>query len=181
MNDMVKNLLLWVVIAIVLLTVFQSFNPRNGGAQEMFYSDFLSQVDNNNVAEVLIHNDHSSIEGRLRDGAALKVNAPFDEKLVDRLVQHKVKIKQEASDSGPFPPDARHRSHSLPLYRLFRCPLSLSGGETAGEPVQSAVYLALAHARGGGDLVAALALNALLYSIKDVLRDRFERITQTRP
>ena len=100
MNDMVKNLLLWGVIALVLLTVFQSFNPRGNGTPDMSYSDFLGQVDNNNVAKVLIHNDHSTIEGTLRSGAPLKVNAPFDEKLVDRLLQHKVEIKQEASDSG---------------------------------------------------------------------------------
>ncbi len=100
MNDMVKNLLLWGVIALVLLTVFQSFNPRGNGTPDMSYSDFLGQVDNNNVAKVMIHNDHSTIEGTLRSGAPLKVNAPFDEKLVDRLLQHKVEIKQEASDSG---------------------------------------------------------------------------------
>ncbi|WP_207215785.1 ATP-dependent zinc metalloprotease FtsH [Pseudolysobacter antarcticus] len=100
MNDMVKNLLLWGVVALVLLTVFQSFNPKGAGPQDMSYSDFLGQVDNNNVAKVMIHNDHSTIEGTLRSGAPLKVNAPFDEKLVDRLLSHKVEIKQEASDSG---------------------------------------------------------------------------------
>ena len=33
MNDMAKNLLLWLIIAVVLLTVFQSFNPRGTGTQ----------------------------------------------------------------------------------------------------------------------------------------------------
>ena len=35
MNDMAKNLLLWLIIAVVLLTVFQSFNPRGAGPADM--------------------------------------------------------------------------------------------------------------------------------------------------
>ena len=35
MNDMAKNLLLWVIIAVVLLTVFQSFNPRTPAPSEV--------------------------------------------------------------------------------------------------------------------------------------------------
>ena len=46
MNDMAKNLLLWVIIAVVLLTVFQSFNPRATAPSDVAYSDFAQQVGN---------------------------------------------------------------------------------------------------------------------------------------
>ncbi|HEX6832387.1 MAG TPA: ATP-dependent metallopeptidase FtsH/Yme1/Tma family protein, partial [Rudaea sp.] len=51
---MVKNLLLWVVIAVVLITVIQSFNPRGGQTTEVSYSDFMQQVENNAVSQVTI-------------------------------------------------------------------------------------------------------------------------------
>jgi cell division protease FtsH len=35
MNDLAKNLLLWVVIAVVLMAVFQSFTPRTGGNDQI--------------------------------------------------------------------------------------------------------------------------------------------------
>ena len=44
MNDLAKNLLLWVIIAVVLMAVFQSFTPRTGGAQGLSYTEFLAQV-----------------------------------------------------------------------------------------------------------------------------------------
>src|SRR5262249_49893932 len=53
MNDMAKNLLLWVVIAIVLIVVFQTFNPRTE-TQNISYTDFLTQVENNTVKQVTI-------------------------------------------------------------------------------------------------------------------------------
>ena len=50
MNDMAKNLLLWVIIAVVLLTVFQSFNPRSSAPSDVPYSEFAQQVTNGAVA-----------------------------------------------------------------------------------------------------------------------------------
>ena len=44
MNDMAKNLLLWLIIAVVLLTVFQSFNPRGAGPADMSFRDFMQHV-----------------------------------------------------------------------------------------------------------------------------------------
>ena len=54
MNDMAKNLLLWIVIAVVLLAVFQSFNPHGASQRNISYSDFMQQVENNAVAQVSI-------------------------------------------------------------------------------------------------------------------------------
>jgi hypothetical protein len=39
-----KNLLLWVIIAVVLMAVFQSFSPRGAGQQALAYDEFISQV-----------------------------------------------------------------------------------------------------------------------------------------
>ena len=52
MNDLAKNLLLWVVILVVLMSVFQSFSSRSRGQPELAYSDFISQVEQGNVGVV---------------------------------------------------------------------------------------------------------------------------------
>ena len=54
MNDMAKTLTLWVIIAIVLLTVFQSFNPRVATTTDLPYSEFMQAVRDNRVDEVLV-------------------------------------------------------------------------------------------------------------------------------
>ena len=48
MNDLTKNLLLWVVVAVVLMVVFQSFSPKGGATATggpITYSEFLREVD----------------------------------------------------------------------------------------------------------------------------------------
>ena len=51
MNDMVKNLLLWVVIAAVLMTVFQNINsPRENSTLD--YSQFLTEVQSGQIKRI---------------------------------------------------------------------------------------------------------------------------------
>jgi len=100
MNDMAKNLLLWLIIAVVLLTVFQSFNPRGTGTQDLAYSDFMDKVEHNAVAEVLVRNDNRTIEAKLKDGSSVRTTfLPTDENIAE--LQKKVdKMRVEPSDNG---------------------------------------------------------------------------------
>ena len=45
MNDLTKNIILWIVIAVVLATVVSNFSGRPGAVQEVPYSTFLTQVE----------------------------------------------------------------------------------------------------------------------------------------
>ena len=74
MNDVVKNLVLWVVIAVVLLSVFHSFGDRSSSAQNLIYSDFLSQVKQGQVREVTI--EGQNITGKLVSGAPFSTFSP---------------------------------------------------------------------------------------------------------
>ncbi len=49
MNDLTKNIILWVVIAVVLLAVFSNFGPRTGAPTEIQYSQFLTEVESNSI------------------------------------------------------------------------------------------------------------------------------------
>ena len=57
MNDLVKNLLLWTVIALVLLGVFRSFGPATNMTTAMSYSEFLQRVEREQITEVKIAAD----------------------------------------------------------------------------------------------------------------------------
>ena len=102
MNDMAKNLLLWVVIAVVLIAVFQSFNPRSSVSTDLSYSDFLHQVENNNVASVSISATMpSTIAGKRKDGSALQTVAPLDDsQMIPTLRAHGVEVRQEPADNS---------------------------------------------------------------------------------
>ena len=54
MNDLAKNVILWIVIAVVFVTVFQSFNAQSSRPQEMGYSQFLDSVRNGSVSALMM-------------------------------------------------------------------------------------------------------------------------------
>ncbi|HET6805193.1 MAG TPA: ATP-dependent zinc metalloprotease FtsH [Frateuria sp.] len=105
MNEMAKNLLLWLIIAVVLLTVFQSFNPHGGSSSDLPYSSFVQSVESGNVASATISADNpATITGKLKDGSAFRTVAPvlgFSTNGVVKQMQDKnVVVTQEPSNNG---------------------------------------------------------------------------------
>ena len=50
MNDLTRQILLWLVVAVIVVLVYQSVSPRLAGSeQQMSYSEFVQQVKNDNV------------------------------------------------------------------------------------------------------------------------------------
>ena len=91
MNDLAKNLILWIVIAVVLMTVFNSFSPRSGNASQMPYSQFIEEVKGGRVQSVTISDD--VVRGVLEGGERFTTYAPNDPKLVDELLASNVAIE----------------------------------------------------------------------------------------
>ena len=91
MNDMAKNLILWLVIAAVLLTVFNNFNVDTS-PQTMNYSQFVQQVQNQQVRSVTI--DGYRITGERSDGSQFETVRPAaeDPKLMDDLLSNSVTV-----------------------------------------------------------------------------------------
>ncbi len=96
---MVKNLLLWAVIAVVLMTVFNNFAPRPETPNELDYSEFIKEVKSNNVQSVLISPDNRQITGTMQNGEKFETNSPGDSKLLDTLLKYDVKV--EAGEAKP--------------------------------------------------------------------------------
>ena len=74
MNDLAKNLILWVVIALVLMTVFNNFGPKSTGSQSVNYSDFISQVQQGQVQ--LVEIEGHSVKGTRYDGSQFTTQTP---------------------------------------------------------------------------------------------------------
>ncbi len=91
MNDMAKNLILWVVIAIVLMTVFNNFSTTTNQAQSVSYSEFISEVKAGNVKEVTIQNGRD-IDGAMVSGQRFSTYSPGDDGLVSDLLNNNVEI-----------------------------------------------------------------------------------------
>ncbi|MCP3670881.1 MAG: ATP-dependent zinc metalloprotease FtsH [Gammaproteobacteria bacterium] len=90
MNDMVKNLILWVIIAIVLMSVFNNFTGQKVSSNNLSYSDFIAQVKDGSVESVKITG--RTIEGMLRSGTIFVTESPGDDGLVGDLLNNNVKI-----------------------------------------------------------------------------------------
>lgn len=92
MNDMAKNLLLWLVIAAVLLTVFNNFSVQSP-TEQLNYSQFITEVQNERVRKVVI--DGLVISGERNDNSRFESVRPLldDPKLIDDLLQHNVVVE----------------------------------------------------------------------------------------
>ncbi|MGR9052367.1 MAG: ATP-dependent zinc metalloprotease FtsH [Gammaproteobacteria bacterium] len=98
---MLKNVILWVVIAVVLMSVFNNFAPRGDHAEEaLSYSQFLQSVKLGQVQSVKI--DDNAIKGSLKSGQQFKTYAPNDSHLVDDLLENGVEIEASPPEQPSF-------------------------------------------------------------------------------
>ncbi|MFP4132381.1 MAG: ATP-dependent metallopeptidase FtsH/Yme1/Tma family protein, partial [Thiohalospira sp.] len=93
MNDIVKNVILWVVIAVILMSVFNNFGPQQAPTQQIEYSRFLDEVDRGQVDQVTIDGD--TIRGQLDSGSDFVTYNPGDPGLIGDLLQNDVAIESK--------------------------------------------------------------------------------------
>ena len=92
MNNFGRNLALWVIIALLVVALFNLFQSSGGQGsdQKLAFSDFVAQVESNQVQDVTIQG--REITGTLRNGGQFNTYAPDDPNLVQRLTDHDVRI-----------------------------------------------------------------------------------------
>ncbi|HET8808488.1 MAG TPA: ATP-dependent zinc metalloprotease FtsH [Methylophaga sp.] len=91
---MMKNIVLWVVIAMVLMSVFNNFGPEQSKQSEMDYSTFISSVKQGAVSNVEIQG--RTITGELSDGSKFTTYSPeYDPGLIGDLLDNGVAIQAE--------------------------------------------------------------------------------------
>jgi cell division protease FtsH len=101
LNDITKNLLIWLVILVVVVSVFQSFG-KPATNDTIAYSEFITAVKENRVKDVSIYPD--SVEGVLNDNRKFKTIRPMvrDDKLIDDLYNHNVNFEGRELDKPGF-------------------------------------------------------------------------------
>ncbi|MGQ0657447.1 MAG: ATP-dependent zinc metalloprotease FtsH [Chromatiales bacterium] len=91
---MARNLILWVIIALVLMLVFNNFGQRRGNVNTVEYSQFIADVKSGRVDRVTIV-DGSAIQGRLADGTDFVTQSPEtnNSALIGTLLDNNVRIE----------------------------------------------------------------------------------------
>ncbi|WP_169042392.1 ATP-dependent zinc metalloprotease FtsH [Legionella pneumophila] len=99
---MVKNLFLWLIIAIVLVSVFSNFGPRNSVAEKISYSQFLQEVDQGMINSVTIE-DNKIIKGVTKNNKRFVTYMPMqDNALLGELLKSKVDVSGQEKQQESF-------------------------------------------------------------------------------
>ena len=114
MNDMLKNMLVWVVIAVVIMSVFNNFVPQKNSSTNLSYSEFINEVKNNQIESVLIEADGKTISGTYKNGTKFLTYGLNDPKLVDDLLVNNIEILTE-------PPAKPSLLLQMPIQWFFSC------------------------------------------------------------
>ena len=100
-KDLIKNLILWAVIALVLVTVFNNFGPRKETRQKLSYSQFLKEVNDGKITAVTIENQ--DITGVKQDSKTFSTYLPLlDQSLLPDLIKKGINVTGKAPDKGGF-------------------------------------------------------------------------------
>jgi len=104
MSNFGRNLALWVIIALLLVVLFNLFQPgvSHTSSTQIAYSDFITEVNGGRVRDVVIQG--RTVSGQLNDGRTFQTYTPEDPALVKTLTDKNVRViaKPEDSDVNPL-------------------------------------------------------------------------------
>ena len=107
MGSTVKNLLVWLALAIGLMAAFNAIQGEKESKQQIEYSQFIEQVNKGEIASVNIEGSVVSgyvIKGERNDAEKSKffTNAPLDDNLIPTLLEKKVRLKVTPEEKPSF-------------------------------------------------------------------------------
>ncbi len=92
MSDMAKNLILWLVIAVVLMSVFQSFGPGDNAGRQVDYTTFVREIGQDQIREVRFNDREITVFKRDNTRYVTYLPVYNDQKLLDDLINANVKV-----------------------------------------------------------------------------------------
>ncbi|MDP2883096.1 MAG: ATP-dependent zinc metalloprotease FtsH [Azonexus sp.] len=100
MNNMFKNLAVWLVIGLVLMTVFNQFNSRQVATGSVEYSQFIEEVKSGRISKVVM--EGRTLKATTSEGKRITSYAPPDLWLVSDLLKNGVKIEAKPEEEPSF-------------------------------------------------------------------------------
>ena len=100
MNNMFKNMAVWLVIGLVLMTVFNQFNTRQPLQPTMEYSQFMDEVTHGSITKVVI--EGRVLKATTNDGRKITSYAPPDLWMVSDLLKYGVKVEAKPEEEQSF-------------------------------------------------------------------------------
>ena len=96
MSEVLKNLLMWLFIAITMFSVFSNFSNEKA-ITEISYSEFIAQVESDQVLSVEFSSDNYTLKGKTVNGDSFEtVRPPFlQDDLSETLKEHRVAVLGE--------------------------------------------------------------------------------------
>jgi cell division protease FtsH len=99
---MIKNMFLWLIIALVLVSVFSNFNPRHASIDKVSYSQFLRDIKQGSVQSVMVEDD-KIIRGVTKNNRSFVTFMPLpDFALLDELIKHNVDVNGQEKQQESF-------------------------------------------------------------------------------
>lgn len=100
MNQFTRNLILWGIISLLMVALFNAFSAPQTSQNKMDYSAFLQNVTEGKVSEVTLQG--RKIIGKTMDGVPFQSYAPEDRDLVPNLVSKNVAVKAEPPEEASW-------------------------------------------------------------------------------
>jgi cell division protease FtsH len=97
MNNILRNIAIWLLVALVLMTVFNQFGVKPGGSDsQIVYSQFIDDVKQRNVSRVSI--EGHVLRGTTNDGKHFTTYAPADPWMVSDLLKYGVIVEAKPQE-----------------------------------------------------------------------------------
>lgn len=96
MNNIVKNIAIWLIVALVLITVFNQFSNKSVADGQVVYSQFIDEVKQGRIAKVTI--DGRVLRGVTSEGKKFNTYAPSDPWLVSDLLKNNVIVEAKPDE-----------------------------------------------------------------------------------
>jgi cell division protease FtsH len=100
LNNLIKNVAIWLVIALVLMTVFNQFSARQPAQKSMDYSTFIEEVRSGNISKVVI--EGKVIKGEKKSGEKFVTYPAPDLWMVSDLLKNGVSIQAKPEEEQGF-------------------------------------------------------------------------------
>jgi len=99
-NNLSKNIAIWLIIAVILMTAFNQFGAQRTAQSQMPYSQFIEEVRQQQISKVVI--EGNVLKGERSDGQRFTSYAPSDPWMVSDLLKNGVSVEAKPEEQPSF-------------------------------------------------------------------------------